>query len=198
MSLRFTTSVTSTPGEGQQILDDGRGLLAGLLDLEQRGLEETLLGAIEQQHVRVPHDAAQDVVQVVRDAPGQNAERLHPLGPRQLVLDHPSLPLGDNLLRDVEQHRVVPGPPVLLVEEQRERRVQVAGRAALGGDREVVEAADRLVVGDPPGAADQLAEVAAPGKLLDSPLFQLRAAETGDPAQRVVEEGRPSERSTSM
>ena len=66
------------PGEGQQVLHDLRGLLAGTLDGDQRFPEGgVFLPAVEQQHVRVADEPAENVVQVVGDPAREHAERFH-------------------------------------------------------------------------------------------------------------------------
>ena len=69
-----------TPAEGQDLLDQVLGPVAGFLDLlEELGIGCAIIHAVEHDF-GVAQDGRQDVVEVVRDAPGQGAEGLHLLG----------------------------------------------------------------------------------------------------------------------
>ena len=72
-----------------------------MLDLAQA---RVVGGQAAPEELAVSHDDHQQVVEVVRDAAGQPAHRLHLLRLAELLLHAPSLRLGPALFRDVEEH----------------------------------------------------------------------------------------------
>ena len=81
------------PAEGQELAGEAGGALRGLQDLLE--LAPLRLARLAHQELGVPQDDAQRVVEVVGDAPGQAADRLHLLRLQQLRLEAPVL--GDVL-----------------------------------------------------------------------------------------------------
>ena len=112
------------PRDRQQLPDEGGGPLDGLLDPAEALREIPALqgaGLLQPQlhQGRGAHDHAQDVVEIVRDPPGQHADGLHPL--RLLELLVLQVRLGD-----VEGDAVHPERPGLLVPDEASRLVHPA------------------------------------------------------------------------
>ena len=74
------------PTEGQQLAGQMGGPLAGVLDLLDIGPDRVRGPELLEDKVGVAQDSGQQIVEVVRDAAGQPANRLHLLGPVDLFL----------------------------------------------------------------------------------------------------------------
>ena len=84
-----------------------------------------LVGLVEQQHVGVTGDDREQVVEVVRDAAGQLAERFHLLRLEQLLLQPPLLVFGDDTIGDVASFRNQQRDMTGSVEDRLEREIDV-------------------------------------------------------------------------
>jgi len=82
------------PAEGQDLPHQVARAQAGLLDLAEGGLCRMAGFQLGHGELDVAQDGAEDVVEVVRDAAGQGAERFHLLGLVQLRLEAAQLGLG--------------------------------------------------------------------------------------------------------
>ncbi len=98
---------TVLPAEGQQLVDQGAGLRAGAQDALEVAAG-VAGGQVAAQQLAVAHDHLQEVVEVVGDAAGQAADRLHLLGVLHLALEAPLL--GDVLHQGDHQGHLAIGP----------------------------------------------------------------------------------------
>ncbi|OPY92182.1 MAG: hypothetical protein A4E73_01382 [Syntrophaceae bacterium PtaU1.Bin231] len=73
--------------ERQEVLDDGRRLLARLLDRQDRFPQKTVRRELHEQQFRITDESSEDVVQVVRHAAGERAQGFHLLGALQTRLE---------------------------------------------------------------------------------------------------------------
>ncbi|MGC4116217.1 MAG: hypothetical protein QM765_16895 [Myxococcales bacterium] len=87
--------------EGEDLLDQLAGPQRHVADVAQAGADVVVPLAVGQQELGVAQDDAQDVVEVVGDAAGQRAHRLHLLGLVQLLAQVLGFALGGPLLGDV-------------------------------------------------------------------------------------------------
>jgi hypothetical protein len=72
--------------EGQELTREPRGALPGRLDLLDVGADRVVGREIPDQHRAIAEDDGEQVVEVVGDAPGELAERVHLLRGAELVL----------------------------------------------------------------------------------------------------------------
>ena len=100
----------------QELASEGGGPLRGIPDDLHRFHDELPVRRVDAEHVAVPHDDHQDVVEVMGDASGEPSDRLHLLGLDELLLQ--VAPLGDVLpgaeaaeqvAGVIRQERIVPG-----------------------------------------------------------------------------------------
>ena len=70
--------------EREQLAREGRGALAGVLDLAERGPEILVVRELRLHQLRVAEDDREEVVEVVRDAAREAADRFHLLGDAEL------------------------------------------------------------------------------------------------------------------
>ena len=184
--------------EGEQLPHEPGGAVGILLDLHQvleRGIGRPVVG---QEQIRIADDGGEHVVEVVRDAAGELADRLHLLRLRELRLQRPLLGGVDRVhdrglalaralhRRDVEARRArgVAGERRLhlarlsaAVERRAHLRLEAAALALRhhGEDRTLLAIA---------GAAEQAHEARV---AVADPAF---AVDGGDRHRRVVEEAR--------
>jgi hypothetical protein len=89
------------PAEGQQLAGEPGGPLAGLADLLHVAADGVAAPDLVEQEVAVAQDAGEQVVEVVGDAAGQLAHRLHLLGLAELLLAPAERLLRRLLLGDI-------------------------------------------------------------------------------------------------
>ena len=82
------------PAERQQLAGEGRRSFPSGLNLPEIVAQQFVLANLIEQHLAVPEDGREHVVEVVRDAPGQPSNAFQPLRVGQLLLYVAQLLLG--------------------------------------------------------------------------------------------------------
>ena len=97
--------------EGQQLLGQGRGPVAGLQNVFQVAVKRIVLEDLGPHEFAVARDGHQEIVEIVGHPAGQPAHRLHLLGLEQL-------PLQGLVLGDIRSHPGKQGDAALVVPDR--------------------------------------------------------------------------------
>src|SRR5262249_43613088 len=170
--------VLAAAREAEQRPRELGGAVTGLLDRLRRGDGPLVESARDLEKLGVPHDAGEDVVEVVGDAAGQGPDGLHLLGLVELLLQL-------DLLRDVTGRGDVVHDPAGDVAHRRDRGLFLV-------DRPVLPPVHEPSAPDLSGA-DALPDLAVEGRLVLAALEQARrlaehhgARVAGDALERGV------------
>ena len=126
------------PREGEELAGQGSGLLARPRDLLDLRPERVVVGEPAQDEVAVAVDDGEDVVEVVSDAAGEAADRVHLLRLPELRLEARALLLGAAALGDVPHVAGEERAPEQLAARDRELDRELA---AVGAHRGQLDAA---------------------------------------------------------
>ncbi len=118
------------PAEGEQLLGQPRGAIGGAAHFDRRGMQRRIRRRLLDQLVAVAKQHGNQVVEVVRDAGGEPADRFHLLRLAQLVLETIALAQVARDRRDADHLAVADQHPRLDVD----RHARALARHELGAE----------------------------------------------------------------
>ena len=107
----------TSPGKGQQVLNDPGSPLAGFLNPQDGFSQGTAMGKVHQEQFRITDNAGQYIIEIMGHPTGKRPDGLHLLGPEKLSLQDFFLLFGLFPFRNVPPHGV--GPKQLIGQENR-------------------------------------------------------------------------------